>query len=339
MGYKLSYNGIPFRLLNFCRASHPFPEELKVIISASRRTDIPAFFSSWLMNRVRAGFCLVPNPFNPKQISRVSLAPNDVDAFVFWSKNPRPMLGHLAELTERGFPYYFQFTLNGYPSPLEPNVPPIEQRLDTFHNLVELLGPKRVVWRYDPILITPKTPYDFHAEAFELLAQSLQGSTQRVVVSVMDAYRKTSRRMAALADQGFAFEPDAVQNPKMRVLMSHISRVAKACGMEAFSCAETVDFTLEGVPPGSCIDSVLLASLGRTVSAVKDPGQRPACLCVTSRDIGVGDTCLHGCPYCYATRDNELAHERHQQHDPTSPMLFGNAEGDKANNDGQGKLF
>lgn len=310
-----------------------------MIISASRRTDIPAFYSSWLMNRVRAGFCLVPNPFNPKQISRVSLAPNDVDAFVFWSKNPRPMLGQLSELTDLGFPYYFQFTLNGYPSPLEPNVPPVEQRIATFQHLAEQLGPKRVVWRYDPILITPKTPYDFHAEAFERLAKSLQGSTQRVVVSVMDAYRKTSRRMAALADQGFAFETDAVQSPKMRNLMSHIGRVAKAFGMEVFTCAETVDFTSEGAPPGSCIDSVLLASLGRTVPAVKDPGQRPACLCVTSRDIGVGDTCLHGCPYCYATRDNDLAQERHKQHDPTSPMLFGNEGGPEAHGVGQGKLF
>jgi len=310
-----------------------------VIISASRRTDIPAFYSTWLMNRIQAGFCLVPNPFNPKQISRVSLAPNDVDAFVFWSKNPQPMLGHLAELADRGFTYYFQFTLNDYPSPLEPNVPPIEQRLETFHRLAESLGPKRVVWRYDPILITPNTPYDFHMETFERLAQSLQGSTQRVVVSVVDAYRKTSRRMATLADQGFAFESDAAPSPKMRMLMSHIGRVAKACGMESFTCAETVGFTQEGVPPGRCIDSALLASLGRTVPSAKATGQRPACLCVASRDIGIGDTCLHGCPYCYATRDNDPAQERHQRHDPASPMLFGNVEGNNANNDGQGKLL
>jgi len=213
----------------------------------------------------------------------------------------------LAELADRGFTYYFLFTLNDYPSPLEPNVPPIEQRLETFHRLAESLGPKRVVWRYDPILITPKTPYDFHIETFERLARSLQGSTHRVMVSVVDAYRKTSRRMATLGNQGFAFEPDAAQNPKMRILMSHIGRISKTCGMEAFTCAEAVDFTQEGVPPGSCIDAALLSSLGRTVPSVKDPGQRSACLCVTSRDIGVGDTCLHGCPYCYATRDNDLA--------------------------------
>ncbi len=294
-----------------------------MIISASRRTDIPAFYSAWLINRIRAGFCLVPNPFNSKQISRISLAPEDVDAFVFWSKNPKPMLGVLSELTDRGFIYYFQFTLNNYPHVLEPSVPVLETRLNTFHELAHLLGPARVVWRYDPIIITRATNYDFHAAVFEQLAGSLRGATFRVVVSVVDLYRKTDRRMSRLKEDAFEIDPDAGNSPRMFQLLSHISRVAHAAGMSPFSCAEDRDFSLAGVRPGSCIDCDLIASLGGHVTTKKDPGQRPACRCVISRDIGISDTCIHGCPYCYATRNSRMARQRHSEHDPNSPVLIG----------------
>ncbi len=297
-----------------------------MIISASRRTDIPAFYSAWLMNRIRAGYCLVPNPFNAKQISRVSLAKEDVDAFVFWSKNPEPMLALLDELTSWGYIYYFQYTLNDYPRAIEPRVPPLDRRIETFHELARRLGPLRVIWRYDPIIITPNTDYDFHAATFERLTGLLAGATRRVVISVVDLYRKTDRRMAAHADAGFQIDPDAVASHEMRQLLAHISRVARAHGVDSFSCAEEHDFTDAGVRPGSCIDCNLIAALGGHVSSKKDPGQRPACRCVTSRDIGINDTCLHGCPYCYSTRNDELAHQRHAQHDPSSPVLFGHVE-------------
>jgi hypothetical protein len=291
------------------------------------------------MNRIRAGYCLVPNPFNAKQISRISLAPEDVDAFVFWSKNPEPMVGLLDDLTSRGFVYYFQYTLNDYPRALEPKVPPTERRVETFHDLARRLGPLRVVWRYDPIIITPNTSYDFHAATFERLAGFLTGATRRVVVSVVDLYRKTDRRMTVLSDAGFRIDPDAVTSREMRTLLAHISQVAAAHGIESFSCAEEHDFTDAGVRPGSCIDCDLITALGGHVSAKKDTGQRPACRCVTSRDIGINDTCLHGCPYCYSTRNDELANQRHAQHDPSSPVLFGHAEDPEPKGSHQLKLL
>jgi hypothetical protein len=277
------------------------------------------------MNRIRAGYCLVPNPFNAKQVSRISLAPDDVDAFVFWSKNPRPMLPLLDELTDRGFIYYFQYTLNDYPRLLEPKVPPFEQRIKTFQDLSKKLGPRRVVWRYDPIIITPSTSYDFHAATFEKIAGCLKGFTSRVVISVVDLYRKTDRRMNALSDEGFLIDTEAVSSPKMHELLSLISRISADHGIESFSCAEDFDFTDAGLRPGSCIDCHLITALGGHVSSKKDPGQRPACRCVVSRDIGMNDTCLHGCPYCYSTKNNELAHQRHAEHNPESPVLFGDA--------------
>ena len=178
-----------------------------MIISASRRTDIPAFYSNWLMNRIRDGYCLVPNPHNAKQVSRVSLHPNDVEAIVFWSKNPAPLLPHLGKLDKLGFHYYFQFSLNDYPRALEPNIPSLNDRVATFKDLSRLVGPLRVVWRYDPIIISDVTPFEFHRERFTWIAEELKGATHRVMVSIVDFYQKTERRLSQLEkEEGFTFD-------------------------------------------------------------------------------------------------------------------------------------
>jgi hypothetical protein len=292
-----------------------------MIISASRRTDLPAFYSTWFMNRIRAGYCFVPNPRYPEKISRVSLRPEDVDAIVFWSKNPRPLLSALDELSARGYTYYFQFTLNDYPKVLEP-VPSLQRRLKTFHQLSSRLGPSRVVWRYDPIVITAHTGYDFHAAAFEKLVTQLRGATQRVVLSVVDLYRTVDQR---LATHGLSPDPEAAQSYKMLQLLRHFAEVSKAAEIVPYSCAEDQAFSKAGVCPGSCIDAELLASLGVSASRRKDAGQRLSCHCVQSRDIGLNDTCLHNCTYCYATLNQQAAHRRHALHDPNSPIMVGQA--------------
>ena len=138
-----------------------------MIVSVSRRTDIPAFYSDWFIGRVRDGFCLVPNPFNKKQIARISLRPEDVDCFVFWSKNPRPLTRRLDELDRRGFRYYFLVTLNDYPPELEPALPDLGDRLAAFRDLADTLGPDRVVWRYDPIILSNRTDGAYHRRVFE----------------------------------------------------------------------------------------------------------------------------------------------------------------------------
>jgi len=165
-----------------------------MIISASRRTDIPAFYSEWFINRIRAGWCFVPNPLNYDQLAYVSLKPEDVDAIVFWSKNPAPIISHLNELDTMGFRYYFQFTLNAYPKVLEPRIPEFSKRIRTFRELGSKLGPMRVIWRYDPIIISNHTPIDFHIAAFSKIATSVKGSTHRVMISFADYYNKTERQ-------------------------------------------------------------------------------------------------------------------------------------------------
>jgi len=201
------------------RTAPSLEEQRSVIISASRRTDIPALYHQWFMNRIRDGFCLVPNPFNRKQISRVSLKVEDVDALVFWSKNPHPMLKHLDELDRLGYLHCFLFTLNDYPSELEPALPDLEERIRTFKLLAEKIGPKRVIWRYDPIVISSISPFTFHEQRFERLSRSLSGYTGRVIVSAVSYYRKTERRLGELAKQGITIHKNGVDHPEMLALL------------------------------------------------------------------------------------------------------------------------
>jgi hypothetical protein len=293
-----------------------------VIISASRRTDIPTFYAEWMVQRLRAGFCTVPNPFRPQQVTRVSLLPSDVDVIVFWTRNPRPLMRHLSAIDGFGIPYYFQFTVLGLPRELDAKAPPLEVALRTFQDLSKRLGSQRVIWRYDPIVFTEKTPVAYHKERFTAIARELAGSTNRVVVSIVDPYRKTERRMKALQNAGAAVtecSPEAFAD-----LMRHLAATAAENQMEIVSCAEEIDLACYGIRPGRCIDHELIQRVfGREVSAAKDPSQRKACGCVLSRDIGMYDSCLFGCQYCYATGSFESAKENYGRHDPRSPSLIG----------------
>jgi len=294
-----------------------------MIISASRRTDIPAFYSRWLMNRIRAGWCLVPNPVSHKRLSQVSLRPEDVDAIVFWSKDPSPLLPYLDEIDSRGFRYYFQFTLNDYPRILEPNLPTVEKRLATFRRLSQHIGSRRVVWRYDPIIISDITPPAYHLNRFSRLARALNGITHRVMVSFVCLYRKTERRLSILEAQGnFKLDRNIICEANLELLKG-LASIAHRNGIRMFTCAASPEVSTAGIPPGKCIDDELIRELwALDISYHKDPSQRQHCLCTLSKDIGVMDTCLHGCIYCYSTRDLALAKRRFREHKPDSPALW-----------------
>lgn len=294
-----------------------------MIISASRRTDIPAFYARWLMNRIRAGYCIVSNPFKARQLFEVSLKPADVDAIVFWTRNAHPLLPHLAELDERGFNYYFQYTINGYGRSLEPCAPALNETVSAFRSLAERVGPARVIWRYDPIILGNRTPPDYHRQRFEELAGMLDGATERVMVSVATFYRKTRRRLTALERGGFSFEEAKGDEPHVRKLLAELAAIARGRGLDIYACATETDLRDVGILPGRCIDGDLLRTqFGLDGSYTKDPGQRKPCGCAVSRDIGVVDTCLHGCVYCYATRSDEVARRRHAAHNPEGESLW-----------------
>ena len=206
------------------------------------------------MDGVRAGFCCITNPFNSKQATRVSLLPEDVDVIVFWTKNPEPMLKHLDELESRGLRFYFQFTVNDYPPELEPNVPPLNDRLDTFKALSERIGSNKLLWRYDPIAISRLTPVEYHIEHFHKLSQALAGYTKRVIISLVDEYKQASKRLNNL-DIGYV--EASIDTPGMKDLLNSISQNAIYAGMEIYSCAEPWDLSPYGISPGKCIDDAI----------------------------------------------------------------------------------
>ena len=298
-----------------------------MIVSASRRTDIPAHYVEWLMCRIEAGFCMTQNPYNPRQVTRVSLRPEDVDAIVFWSKNPRPMIAHIEHLEKMGLCFYFQYTLNDYPQAFEPHIPPLADRLDTFKRLSAMVGAERVVWRYDPIVISNVTDFSYHRERFANLCATLEGSTRRVVISILDSYKHSDRRLALLNQDGIALRKEPAAAPEMLELLKDMAGQARNAGLTIFSCAEKQGYSSLGIQPGSCIDGALIRKLwGIDCGWERDSGQRDNCNCVKAKDIGANGTCPFLCSYCYATRSQETARKNCESHRPDTNALLGNLE-------------
>ncbi|WP_166245228.1 DUF1848 domain-containing protein [Paenibacillus turpanensis] len=299
-----------------------------MIISASRRTDIPAFFGEWMMKRISEGFFYRVNPFNAKQVSKVSLLPQDVQVIVFWSKNPKPFLKHIDALDRHGYRYYFQFTLNDYPTQFEPGVPPLGSRIDTFLRISERLGPDRVVWRYDPIMVSSISPMDDQLERISAIASQLKGAAKRLTVSFMDFYGKVERRLELLEKQhGITFTD--ITAPEHRDMLDLASRqlaeIARRNGMEIETCAEAVDLESCGITHGRCIDPAFIRrAWGIELPYKKDPNQRPECLCTQAVDVGMYNTCSFNCTYCYAIQSEKAVRAALKRHDPASPSLLYN---------------
>lgn len=295
-----------------------------LVISASRATDIPAFHAQWFMNRLRAGYCLWQNPFNPGQRHYVSF--EKCAAVVFWSKAPRPLLPHLAEIEARGLQFYFQYTLNDYERVcLEPGLPALEERVATFQELSERIGRHRVIWRFDPIILGPGLGVPNILERLHALAEKLAPHTEKLVFSFLDMYRKTRRHLKSLDARYRA--PDEEEARQLAAGIAGIN-TGLSRPLVLAACAEPLDLQSFGVEKNSCIDAGLLRRLcpdnaeiqrkyagsgpqeqgsllapgakAPASAAPKDTGQRPACGCAPAKDIGRYNTCPHLCAYCYA---------------------------------------
>lgn len=288
-----------------------------MILSVSRRTDIPAFYSTWFLARLRAGFVDVPNPFNAHQVSRVSLRPEDVDVIVFWTKNPAPLLPHLSELDAMGYRYYFQFTLTPYGRDVEPGLPKKSELVRTFQSLSQAIGHEKVVWRYDPIFLTEKYTADWHEAAFQELLEALAPYTERCVISFLDLYQKTEQNMKAL---GLLPMTTAC----MEDIADRFSRAARGSGIDLRTCAESIDLSRYGIQHGACIDKERIEHICcASINAKKDSSQRPACGCLPSIDIGQYNTCPHLCRYCYANFEEGMVRAHVKDHHKDSTMLSG----------------
>ncbi|MDU1890784.1 MAG: DUF1848 domain-containing protein [Dysgonomonas sp.] len=294
-----------------------------MIISASRRTDIPAFYSEWFFNRIKENYVLVPNPYNPKQISRINLDPALVDCFVFWTKNPNPMIGKLDKLKD--YKYYFQFTLNPYGKDIENHLPSIQNRIEIFKRLSDKIGREKVIWRYDPLLTNNVYNVDFHKETFAQIAYGLRDHTERCMLGFIDHYHHIRNEVSK-----FDIKP-LIKEEIEEIAISFKQTIDQYPTIELDTCTKKVDLTHLDIPSGLCVDKNLIERIiGYPISARKDKNQRHICNCIESIDIGTYESCLNGCIYCYAIKGNyNTAEFNSKKHDKNSPMLIGNiTEGD-----------
>lgn len=287
-----------------------------MIISASRRTDIPTYYSDWFFNRIREEYVLVRNPMNIHQIGKISLSPDVVDGLVLWTKNPIPMLDRMHELEK--YNYYFQFTLNPYNKDVEPNVPSKHDIIiPAFIRLSNAIGRDRVIWRYDPIFFNADYTMDYHCKYFKKLAAVLSEYTEKCTVSFLDMYKNTTRNVQPLQIQ------EATHEQQLE-LLSEFSEIAHHYGIFIDTCAEAMDLNNIQIPHACCIDKERLERLGHCrLKVEKDKNQRPECGCVASIDIGAYNTCLNGCLYCYANYSGKTVQRNNGNHNPKSPLLFG----------------
>lgn len=283
-----------------------------MILSVSRRTDIPSFYMKWFINRLKTGWLLVRNPCNPTQLSRVPLNPAEVRCIAFWSKNPEPLAAHLESL--RPYCFFLQFTLNPYGGEMESGLPELARRLETFRLLADAIGRERVIWRYSPVILSERYSAGFHVDNFGRLAEALSGFTEECKLSFLDVYPKIAARMRALR----VTSESPVQ---LFALARQLAALAHAGGIRVSSCGDP-NLESAGITASACIDPRLIERLtGLPIVPKKDRGQREACRCTESVDVGTYQTCLNGCAYCYANHSHAAALRRAQKYDPESPLL------------------
>ena len=291
-----------------------------MIINTGQRTDIPAFYSEWFANRLRAGFVCVRNPYDPGQVSRYRLDPSVVDVIGFCTKNPAPMFWHMDLLRDYG--QFWYVTITPYGRDIEPNVPDKRRLLDDFRRLSDRVGIHSIGWRYDPILVWRRYSVEYHLRAFEQMARVLEGYTCTVVISFIDLYPKVRRNFPEVRE---------VPESQRLALGRTIIDIASAHGMTVRPCAEGDALAAYGADCGGCMRiGDYEQAIGKRLNAPKRKGARAACACYLACDIGAYNTCRHLCRYCYANADPEIVLAQSRLHDPMSPFLIGDyMDGDR----------
>ena len=284
-----------------------------MIVNTGQRTDIPAFYAEWFENRLRAGFVLVRNPYNPKSVTRYSLSPDVVDLIGFCTKNPAPMLPRMDLLKPYG--QFWYVTVTPYGPEIEPRVPDKRRVLEDFRRLSDIVGPDRVGWRYDPVFVSDAWPAERHLRAFEATARALAGYTHDAVISFIDLYEKTRRNFP---------EARAVGREDRLALGKAFVDIARQCGMTVRPCAEGDELAPFGADCGGCMTLAMYErALGCRLKAPAWTPARKECACYLGGDIGAYNTCGHLCRYCYANYDARTVRANMARHDPASPLLVG----------------
>ncbi|NLL39351.1 MAG: DUF1848 domain-containing protein [Clostridiales bacterium] len=284
-----------------------------MIISASRRTDIPCYYPEWLLGRLREGFVYTRNPFNHSQVKPVPLTAQSVDCIVFWTKDPEGIMPHLQEIDHMGFKYYFLFTLTPYDGRIEKNLRNKRDIVSTFIELSRMIGSEKVIWRYDPIIINDFIDMEYHKRHFSQLAQKLCRYTKKVIISFVDIYPKLKTAIIKPVEEEVAAG-----------LAEFFGKTARELGLEAAACCENIELSSFGIKKSSCVDKSLIERIcGRTLDLKPDKNQRNGCGCMTSTDIGAYNTCAGGCIYCYANHSEKAVQKNMERHRPGSEILAG----------------
>ena len=291
-----------------------------MILNTGCRTDIPAYYSEWFYNRIREGFVLTRNPYRPEQVLKYRLDPAVVDALCFCTKNPQPMLARLDEL--RAFRQFWFVTVTPYGKEIEPSVPDKARVLESVRQLSSLVGARAIGWRYDPVFITEKYSLEYHLHSFEMMAATLCGYVNSCVVSFIDLYEKTRRNFP---------QARAVSTDEQKQLIQAFVAIGQKYRIPIRTCCEDPSLAQYGADVAGCMTrEVLEAALDCRLNVPKSKkSPRAQCNCLLGADIGMYNTCPHGCVYCYANYDRRIVERNRRLHDPQSPLLIGHLrEGD-----------
>lgn len=301
-----------------------------MIISASRRTDIPAFYADWFIDKIRKGEIMRKNPYNGA-VYKTKLSPEEISVIVFWTRNAEPMIrkGYLKELTDLGYNFYFQHTITGYTVKsqkgvkLDGRTQNPNKAIESFNRLADEIGGNKIIWRFDPIVVCDQLPIEEIIRLYDKLSSLLSKDCRRNVLSFLDVYDHVGSNMK---NAGFTNVIDLVapQNKKLlSYLLSEIKNISQRDDREVFSCAESINLDEFGISHSKCIDNdYIMKVFGEKVTKSKDSGQREACGCVKSIEVGQYDTCPHGCVYCYANQRKEQAMKNYKDHNFVSDFLI-----------------
>ncbi len=287
-----------------------------MILNISGRTDIVAFYSDWLINRLNAGFIDVRNPFNPKMVSRIMM--DDVDLLFFCTKNPIPILDKLKKISKK---VYFHITLTPYKKNIEPNVPPKGKIIEAIKELSNIIGKDNIVIRYDPVLISDEYSLEYHVNAFDKLCSLLDGYAEKILISFVDNYKNVRNNYRVLKYK------ELTEND-YKVIGTSFSESAKKHHMVVHTCAEVHDLTEYGFIKDECMSKELALKLTGKTYPKWNARKNVPCKCIEMVDIGVYNSCKHFCKYCYANYDEKRVNDNYSKHNPKSSLLIGELEDD-----------
>lgn len=285
-----------------------------MIINTGGRTDTVNYFSDWLIKRFEEGFVYSRNPLFPNTVYKYNLNPEIVDCVIFCSKNYKPILEKLRKISDK-YNVFCHYTITAYDKDIEPNVPNLEESIETLIKLSQIVGEQRIAWRYDPILLTTNYTIEKHIQTFEYLAKNISPHIAFCIFSFVEMYKKLEKNMPEIIP---------FSDTDKKVILKALGQISKKYNMKIQTCASGEDFSQYGIYQSGCITSEILKRANNIeFKKIAHKGNRKNCKCMPSRDIGAYDTCLNGCKYCYANKNPDIAYKNFKLHNPNSPLLLG----------------